>query len=107
MDNQYNLHFYSGDHFPKNELRSRLQQMDVAFDTNEQRKGYFALAYDQAIRNKSNVEKLKDRLLKDTREFELLKGKSRGREEDNKEYNFNDLIPSRMEKIEPEKSKLL
>ena len=58
---------YEGDYFVKNELKSRLHNMGIDFDSQKKEKNYFVKLYNKAIKSNANKIKIFDRLLKDTK----------------------------------------
>ena len=61
-----------GKDFPKNEIKSRLHQMNIDFDLSETSKTYFTNLYDEALYNNSNKIKIFDKLKSDTERLGLL-----------------------------------
>ena len=55
-----------GSRFTKNELNSRLHQMDVQYDQTNQTKKYFINLYENALKYDVNKQKIFEKLLKDT-----------------------------------------
>ena len=54
---------YEGDYFVKNELKSRLHNMGIDFDSQKKEKNYFVKLYNKAIKSNANKIKIFDRLL--------------------------------------------
>lgn len=61
-----------GKDFSKNEIKSRLHQMNIDFDLSENSKTYFTNLYDEALYNNSNKIKIFDKLKSDTERLGLL-----------------------------------
>ena len=61
-----------GKDFSKNEIKSRLHQMNIDFDLSETSKTYFTNLYDEALYNNSNKIKIFDKLKSDTERLGLL-----------------------------------
>ena len=66
-----------GSKFSKNELNSRLHQMGVQYDQSSLSKKYFQDLYENALKYDSNKVKIFDRLIKDTINFNNIKGNQR------------------------------
>ena len=77
---EYDTFIYSGNKvvirkgkdFSKNELKSRLHQMNIDFDISKSSKTYFTNLYDEALYNNSNKIKIIDKLKGDTERLGLL-----------------------------------
>lgn len=69
MDEIIKCRIENGEFFTKNELKSRLTQMDISCDYNEQRKSYFVKLYNTSVSNPLCQNKIRDRLIKDTKEY--------------------------------------
>ena len=61
-----------GKDFSKNEIKSRLHQMNIDFDLSENSKTYFTNLYDEALYNNSNKIKIFDKLKSDTERLGIL-----------------------------------
>ena len=61
-----------GKDFSKNEIKSRLHQMNIDFDLSENSKTYFTNLYDEALYINSNKIKIFDKLKSDTERLGLL-----------------------------------
>ena len=61
-----------GKDFSKNEIKSRLHQMNIDFDLSETSKTYFTNLYDEALYNNSNKIKIFDKLKSDTERLGLV-----------------------------------
>ena len=80
---EYDTFIYSGNKvvirkgkdFSKNELKSRLHQMNIDFDISKSSKTYFTNLYDEALYNNSNKIKIIDKLKGDTERLGLLTNK--------------------------------
>ena len=70
LDNFYysglNVIIRKGKDFSKNELKSRLHQMNIDFDLSKSSKSYFSNLYDRALESRANKIKLFDKLKNDT-----------------------------------------
>ena len=77
-----------GSRLEKNELNSRLHQMDVQYDQSSLSKKYFIDLYENALKYDVNKIKIFDRLLKDTIYYEQLTKQKIN----NNEYNFESPI---------------
>lgn len=62
------LYIEDGENLTKNELKSRLHQMELEYDNSNQRKKYFVDLYNKAIKYFNNRKKIKERLERDTLE---------------------------------------
>lgn len=60
------LYLEKGNNLTKNELKSRLHQMNIAYDTHQIKKDYFVKLYDEAIKDKKNQLLLEDKLIEDS-----------------------------------------
>ena len=77
---EYDTFIYSGNKvvirkgkdFSKNELKSRLHQMNIDFDISKSSKTYFTNLYDEALYNNLNKIKIIDKLKGDTERLGLL-----------------------------------
>ena len=58
-----------GRNFSKNELNSRLHQMEIDYDQSSLSKKYFTDLYDNALKYTNNLLKIFDRLQKDTNQY--------------------------------------
>lgn len=91
-----------GDCLTKNELKSRLHQMEIDFNTNAAKKAYYVDIYDKAVKFAKNRQKILDRLKKDTEENADEGRRKRTRE--TSEDAARDLkIEGRLGKIEKKK----
>ncbi len=61
-----------GKDFSKNEIKSRLHQMNIDFDLSENSKTYLTNLYDEALYNNSNKIKIFDKLKSDTERLGIL-----------------------------------
>ena len=64
-----------GIRFSKNELISRLKQMNVQFEDTSKKKKYYADLYENTIKYDVNKVKIFERLLKDTFHYNNMKGR--------------------------------
>ena len=93
------IKIYDGNNFVKNELKSRLHNMEINFDTQKKEKNYFVKLYNKAIQNNSNKIKIIDRLLKDNKDQEYAddikqNNKRKNYEEYNNSPNYNNNSPN-------------
>ena len=83
MINEHELHIEDGENLTKNELKSRLHQMEIEFDNTNQRKNYFVDLYNKALKYPINKKKIEERIKKDTIEYnERRKKRMRDTSED-------------------------
>jgi hypothetical protein len=68
-------HIYCGHHFSKNELKSRLHQMEIDFDNYNPNKQYFVDLYDKALERDLNKQIIQNYLKRDTMEYLTTKNK--------------------------------
>ena len=61
-----------GNRFTKNELNSRLIQMDIQYDQSNQTKKYFVNLYENDLKKDVNKQKIFQKLLKDTIYYDSL-----------------------------------
>ncbi len=90
---------YEGDYFVKNELKSRLHNMGIDFDSQKKEKNYFVKLYNKAIKSNANKIKIFDRLLKDTKGQEYTdeikqNSKRKSLETYNNSTNYNNDSPN-------------
>jgi hypothetical protein len=97
----HELHIEPGDYFSKNELKSRLLQMDIECDT-YQEKNFYARLYNEAIKSEAARTKIKDRLKKDT-EYYLERQGTKTRQRDRSEEPS--IIPQKLAKLDREENK--
>ena len=95
---QVNDSVVKGDSLTKNELKSRLHQMEIDFNTHEQKKRYYEELYDKAIKITANRKKIEDKL---QREMSLVTENQRKRTRDTSEDARQDLrIVDKQPKLE-------
>jgi hypothetical protein len=83
MISEDELHIEDGENLTKNELKSRLHQMEIEYDNTNQRKNYFVDLYNKALKYSTKRKKIEERLKKDTIEFnERRKKRTRDTSED-------------------------
>lgn len=87
-----------GEKFTKNELKSRLKQIEVDYDPYNTKKSYYVELYNKAIKIKANQLMIEDRLIKDTALHNEIKNK-RSRDSSN-ENEIEAAIPSKFPKLE-------
>ena len=61
-----------GKEFSKNELKSRLHQMNIDLDISKSSKAYFSNKYDEAIESRANKIKIFDKLKNDTEKMGFI-----------------------------------
>jgi hypothetical protein len=84
-----NIYIEPGAFKTKKELMSRLAQMDISFDYNVSKKDYYVGIYDEAVKNVRNRLKIKDRLLKDSRDHDTVNVLRQNRLQQN-DYSINE-----------------
>lgn len=103
-DIQTDLHIVEGENLTRNELKSRLNQMDIVFNPNNQKKIYFVGLYNEAVKNAENREKILEKLKRDTESYNERRNK---RVRDTSEDAAHDLkVDGKKSKVEKDEENL-